>query len=384
MSNLFNPFTNPWLQHPLNQEPGSQTPHQRHMNDQYGIPGQQPYMGHPQGYPGANPYREHHMSQQPGNHTDAIRIQELQNAMRQHSQNPLSPTGRDVINVRLSLHIKNYLRVIELSGDPDLAEFYLLDSEYTWRLLMNNATNEGTWFEDKVFVILQQPLLDVNLSTPRVTITINRLACKVISKTPDKPLTDDDIYEGVLPILRYIRSVYDECEEKRRQEELNRLKESERLKEITDQRDALYEKLNSKPKRDLEDTKNRTPKGQIKKNTVTEMNTLSNAIAERVVSGRQLINTTAKEMDKVLRYLDGNYFAASDLPGGAEAGIFLKADKNSNNTVTIITEALKFTLIYPGSNVEAHLHYSDVTSEDFIEDLRIAVLAIKQLLQRGK
>lgn len=382
-----NPFSH--MHDPLN-------PHQQHQSQFNQQPGsfaqrvrqqQQPQMGQ---YPQYN---------QLGGIPPGLSMhqQEMWQQQHQQRQGPLPhvpsfnvnshySSGREVINNNRLMEFKNTVKVLKLADDDELGYYFMLDPAYVYTLLqpkLNPWSSEvkGVWFEDTGYGTVTADS-ELVLSTPLVTFTIGRGSCKITYAKPDEALSDDEIVNGVLPILRYIKSEYEEAEEIKRQQELARLKEVERLQAIQEGRKTLLSKLKAQPKRDLEDTKNVTPKGQIKKNTTAQMDRLGWLVDDMIDGGKQLLCTSVEQLRLMLETTEGNYHWIPDPKGGREVGLFLhETESYESPKVQILGAGFNMTFTQPKTTLWDMLDYVDTESEELADSLRLIALLIRRLLE---
>ena len=298
-------------------------------------------------------------------------------------------SGREVINNNRLMEFKNTVKVLKLADDDELGYYFMLDPAYVYTLIqpkLNPWSSEvkGVWFEDTGYGTVTADS-ELVLSTPLVTFTIGRGSCKITYAKPDETLSDDEIVNGVLPILRYIKSEYEAAEEIKRQQELARLKEIERLQAIQQGRKTLLSKLKAQPKRDLEDTKNVTPKGQIKKNTVTQMDRLGWLVDDMVDGGKQHLCTSAELLRLMLETTEGNYYWIPDPKGGREVGLFLHETESYNfPEIQILGAGFDVTITQPKTTFWDMLDYVDTESEELADNLRLVALLIRKLSEYNK
>lgn len=391
-NHMFDPL-NPHQQYQsqFNQQPGSfaQRVHQQ----------QQPQMGqHPQYNqlggipPGLSIHQQEMWRRQ---QLDLARQQHEQQQRQGQVQQPHLPlfnvsspysSGREIINNNRLMEFKNTVKVLKLADDDELGYYFMLDPAYVYTLLqpkLNPWSSEvkGVWFEDTGYGTVTADS-ELVLSTPLVTFTIGRGSCKITYAKPDEALSDDEIVNGVLPILRYIKSEYEAAEEIKRQQELARLKEVERLQAIQEGRKTLLSKLKAQPKRDLEDTKNVTPKGQIKKNTTAQMDRLGWLVDDMIDGGKQLLCTSVEQLRLMLETTEGNYHWIPDPKGGREVGLFLhETESYESPKVQILGAGFNMTFTQPKTTLWDMLDYVDTESEELADSLRLIALLIRRLLE---
>lgn len=392
-NHMFDPL-NPHQQYQsqFNQQPGAfaQRVHQQQQPQMGQYPQHNQLGGIP---PGLSIHQQEMWRQQ---QMDLARQQQQQ----QQRQGPLShapsfnvnnpySSGREIINNNRLMEFKNTVKVLKLADDDELGYYFMLDPAYVYTLLqpkLNPWSSEvkGVWFEDTGYGTVTADS-ELVLSTPLVTFTIARGSCKIIYAKPDEALSDDEIVNGVLPILRYIKSEYEAAEEIKRQQELARLKEVERLQAIQEGRKTLLSKLEAQPKRDLEDTKNVTPKGQIKKNTATQMDHLGWSINEVIDGGKYLLRTSAEELRLLLETTEGNYYWIPDPKGGREVGLFLhETESYEFPKVQILGAGFNMTFTQPKTTLWDMLDYVDTESEELVDGLRLIALLIRKLSECNK
>ena len=385
-----NPFSH--MHDPLN-------PHQQHQSQFNQQPGSFAQRVHHQQQPQMGQYPQYN---QLGGIPPGLSMhqQEMWRQQHQHQQrqgplphvpsfnvNSHYSSGREVINNNRLMEFKNTVKVLKLADDDELGYYFMLDPAYVYTLLqpkLNPWSSEvkGIWFEDTGYGTVTADS-ELVLSTPLVTFTIGRGSCKITYAKPDEVMSDDDIVDGVLPILRYIKSEYEAVEEVKRQRELERLKEVERLRKIHEARDGVFSELEMAPKRDLQDTEHKTPKGQIKKNTASQMSRLRDLIESKVDGGYDLLTTPANELESILANIEGKWFAVIDKADDGKAALFLKPSPNGYSDIRIMGADIDITLGHPNSTVWGRLDYANVDSYTLLESLRLIALLIRYLLEHN-
>lgn len=385
-----NPFSH--MHDPLN-------PHQQHQSQFNQQPGSFAQRVHQQQQPQMGQYPQYN---QLGGIPPGLSMHQQEMWWQQHQQqqrqgplphvpsfnvNSHYSSGREVINNNRLMEFKNTVKVLKLADDDELGYYFMLDPAYVYTLLqpkLNPWSSEvkGVWFEDTGYGTVTADS-ELVLSTPLVTFTIGRGSCKITYAKPDEVMSDDDIVDGVLPILRYIKSEYEAVEEVKRQRELERLKEVERLRKIHEARDGVFSELEMAPKRDLQDTEHKTPKGQIKKNTASQMSRLRDLIESKVDGGYDLLTTPANELESILANIEGKWFAVIDKADDGKAALFLKPSPNGYSDIRIMGADIDITLGHPNSTVWGRLDYANVDSCTLLESLHLIALLIRYLLEHN-
>ena len=134
--------------------------------------------------------------------------------------------SKELVNQDEVLSATNYLMLQESYDDVELNKLYFSNPDYVWSLFNRILTRNGLWM-GKVFVIMNTDNVLI-FTTPALTMRVSMTAMVMVYEdSQTKPLNKTQILSGLVPILQFIEKVYAEDEERKRQEELERLSEIE-------------------------------------------------------------------------------------------------------------------------------------------------------------
>ena len=134
--------------------------------------------------------------------------------------------SKELVNQDEVLSATNYLMLQESYDDVELNKLYFSNPDYVWSLFNRILTRNGLWM-GKVFVIMNADNV-LMFTTPELTLRVTMRSMKLVYEdSQTKPLNKTQVLSGLVPILQFIKKVYAEDEERKRQEELERLSEIE-------------------------------------------------------------------------------------------------------------------------------------------------------------
>lgn len=134
--------------------------------------------------------------------------------------------SKEIVNSSELMSAENYTILQKWSEDDDLNGLYFSNPDYVWRLFERALTSDGMWM-DSVFAIMNADNV-LMFTTPDLTLRVTMISMKLVYEdSQTKPLNKTQVLSGLVPILQFIKKVYAEDEERKRQEELERLSEIE-------------------------------------------------------------------------------------------------------------------------------------------------------------
>lgn len=134
--------------------------------------------------------------------------------------------SKEIVNSSELMSAENYTILQKWSEDDDLNGLYFSNPDYVWRLFERTLASDGMWM-DSVFAIMNADNV-LMFTTPDLTLRVTMISMKLVYEdSQTKPLNKTQILSGLVPILQFIKKVYAEDEERKRQEELERLSEIE-------------------------------------------------------------------------------------------------------------------------------------------------------------
>lgn len=134
--------------------------------------------------------------------------------------------SKEIVNSSELMSAENYTILQKWSEDDDLNGLYFSNPDYVWRLFERTLTSDGMWM-DSVFAVMNADNV-LMFTTPGLTLRVTMISMKLVYEdSQTKPLNKTQILSGLVPILQFIKKVYAEDEERKRQEELERLSEIE-------------------------------------------------------------------------------------------------------------------------------------------------------------
>lgn len=199
--------------------PNSAMSEQQHLFNQRMQQQQQCYaMQQPVGGFGVPPQHMNHQQQQSGVFNNNL-------FMQTHN------ASVDIIDTEQVLFVKNYQMLDKLSEDKELNTFYFSNPDYLWRLFYKQLTECGRWLEGAYAVFNSVSALII--TTPSVTLRVDKDILKFYYQDQRvEPMNEEQVKNGLIPILKMIEKLYVKDEEVKRQAEVDRLKEDE-VKEDT-------------------------------------------------------------------------------------------------------------------------------------------------------
>ena len=145
---------------------------------------------------------------------------------KSHDELRSTQQSKELVNQDEVLSATNYLMLQESYDDVELNKLYFSNPDYVWSLFNRILTRNGLWM-GKVFAIINTDNVLI-FTTPALTMRVSMKTMVMVYKdSQTKPLNKTQILSGLVPILQFIEKVYTEDEERKRQEELERLSEIE-------------------------------------------------------------------------------------------------------------------------------------------------------------
>lgn len=194
---------------------------------------QQPQMSMPQmypNYPGFPPYgfppnHQPHPDMSPWQSMDSFN-KLAEEFSKSHNGLRKIYESKEIVNSNELMSAENYTILQKLSEDDDLNGLYFSNPDYVWRLFERALISNGMWM-DNVFAIMNADDA-LMFTTPDLTLRVTMRNMKLIYEdSQTKPLNKTQVLSGLVPILQFIKKVYTEDEERKRLEELERIKDLE-------------------------------------------------------------------------------------------------------------------------------------------------------------
>lgn len=99
-----------------------------------------------------------------------------------------------------------YDKFMSINTDPDLTKYWCFDSEYFLRLFEGQDFDSGRYFEGGVYVY-RSVKNEAVMTTPYMHFIVNKNGIEIDSEMLGEGISDDNITLGLIPILRFVRSI---------------------------------------------------------------------------------------------------------------------------------------------------------------------------------
>lgn len=207
--------------------------------------------------------------------------------------------SKEIVNSNELMSAKNYTILQKLSEDDDLNGLYFSNPDYVWRLFERALTSDGMWM-DNVFAIINADDA-LMFTTPDLTLRVTMRNMKLIYEdSQTKPLNKTQVLSGLVPILQFIEKVYTEDEERKRLEELERIKDLELNSGGEEDTEAVESDFD-------EDSEQMCSSGPIRLHTRKIKNPKANftkfvkRVSDAAPNGKQYLNVNTGELIAIIK-----------------------------------------------------------------------------------
>lgn len=99
-----------------------------------------------------------------------------------------------------------YDKFITINDDVDLVKYWSFDTEYLLNLFAGRDFDYGQYAEGGVYVY-RNIAREAIMTTPHMQFIVNETGLRIEGVSARRGITKDDIVHGLIPILRFIRSI---------------------------------------------------------------------------------------------------------------------------------------------------------------------------------
>lgn len=176
----------------------------------------------PNGYP---PNNQPHPGITPWHGMDSFRkLEEEFNKTRDELRKAYE--SKEIVNDDELMSATNYTMLQKWSDDSDLNNLYFSNPDYVCRLFERTLSSNGMWL-DNAFAIMNSDNV-LTITTPGLTLCVTMISMRLVYEgSKNNPLNKTQVLKGLVPILKFIEKVYADDEERKRLEELERIKDLE-------------------------------------------------------------------------------------------------------------------------------------------------------------
>lgn len=131
--------------------------------------------------------------------------------------------SKEIVNDDELMSATNYTMLQKWSDDSDLNNLYFSNPDYVCRLFERTLSSNGMWL-DNAFAIMNSDNV-LTITTPGLTLRVTMISMRLVYEgSKNNPLNKTQVIKGLVPILKFIEKVYADDEERKRQEEIERIK----------------------------------------------------------------------------------------------------------------------------------------------------------------
>lgn len=291
---------------------------------------------------------------------------QLLQMQQQHYLNPFSrifnnndylqvPETGDIIDQTSLLFTLNYVTLTRLSPDTSFNDLYFCNPNYVWTLFNSLRKPGGEWLNN-VYISYDNDAALV-LTTPTVTLRVNKNnSTYLIVNNERRAMTDEEVKEGLIPILETIELIYTKDEEAKRTAELNRLKELEESQPTNKRAPAKNKFINLK-----------TSKVKNRKSSFTAFYKEVDKVTNNADAVKLLTDSCNRWASVIRCYIPSNdkVLECSDKDGN---DVVFSQDLDGTTTITVGS----LELILPYSNVDINtpakvFEYTDLKNPEIIK-----------------